>query len=152
MVEFVALLSVCFFVLQYQEKHCIPKTLTSTIVTTSSQSPLGTLINAAEPCSLPKGCPAFYFCHRRHVIKLKLVPLKHQVYSQTVLGNSGSKLIDRPSHLNHCHTCRILQHKILFPNFIHINSIIIIHMHYSFNPLSLKSDQHQISPCNINAL
>ena len=114
----------------------------------SSRSPLSTPINAAEPCSLPKGCPPFYFCHRRNVIKLKLVDLEHQVYLHTVLSNSGSKLTDRPSYLNH--TCRILQPKILFPNFIH--NFIIYNSHYSFNPLSLKSDKHQISPCNINVL
>ena len=122
-VEFVALL--WYFVSQYQEKHCIPKTPTSTIVINSSRSPLSTPINAAEPCSLPKGCPPFYFCHRRNVIKLKLVDLEHQVYLHTVLCNSGSKLTDRPSYLNH--TCRILQPKILFPNFMH-NFIIIIHI------------------------
>ena len=111
--------------LQYQEKHCIPKTPTSTIVITSSRSPLSTLINAAEPCSLPKGCLPFYFYHRRNVIKLKLVSLEQQVYLHTVLSSSGSKLTDRPSYLNH--TCRILQPKILFPNFMH-NFIIIIHI------------------------
>ena len=104
-VEFVALL--WYFVSQYRERHCLLKTPTSTIVTTSSRSPLGTLINAAEPCSLPKGWPGFYFCHRRNVIKLKFVSLEHQVYLHTVLSNSGSKLTDRPSYLNH--TCRILQ-------------------------------------------
>ena len=122
-VEFVALL--WYFVSQYQEKHCIPKTRTSTKVTTSSWSPLSTPINATEPCSQPKGCLPFYFCHRRNIIKLKLVSLKHQVYLHTVLSNSGSKLTDRPSYLNH--TCRILQTKNLFPNFIH-NFIIIIHV------------------------
>ena len=122
-VEFVALL--WYFVSQYQEKHCIPKTPTSTIVINSSRSPLSTPINAAEPCSLPKGCLPFYFCHRRNVIKLKLVYVEHQVYLHTVLCNSGSKLTDRPSYLNH--TCRILQPKILFPNFMH-NFIIIIHI------------------------
>ena len=91
----------------------------------SSRSPLSTPINAAEPCSLPKGCPPFYFCHRRNVIKLKLVDLEQQVYLHTVLSNCGSKLTDRPSYLNH--TCRILQPKILFPNFMH-NFIIIIHI------------------------
>ena len=114
-----------YFVSQYQEKHCIPKTPTSTIVINSSRSPLSTPINAAEPCSLPKGCPPFYFCHRRNVIKLKLVDLEHQVYLHTVLSNCGSKLTDRPSYLNH--TCRILQPKILFPNFMY-NFIIIIHI------------------------
>ena len=29
--------------------------------------------------------------------------------------------------------------------------ISLLHKGYSFNPLSPKSDQHQISPCNINA-
>ena len=91
----------------------------------SSRSPLSTPINATEPCSLPKGCPPFYFCHRRNVIKLKLVSLEHQLYLHTVLSNSGNKLTDTPSYLYH--TCRILQPKILFPNFIH-NLIIIIHI------------------------
>ena len=122
-VEFVAFL--WYFVSQYQQKHCIPKTPTSTTVITSSQSPLSTPISAAEPCSLPKGCLPFYFCHRRNVIKLKLGSLEHQVYLHTVLSNSGSKLTDRPSYLNH--TCRILQPKILFPDFMH-NFIIITHI------------------------
>ena len=58
------------------------------------------------------------------LLKLKLVDLEHQVYLHTVLSNCGSKLTDRPCYLNH--TCRILQPKILLPNFMY-NFIIIIH-------------------------
>ena len=85
--------AVLIFSSQYQEKNCISKTPTSTMVTTSSQSPLGTPINTVELCSVPKGFTAFYFCHRRNVIKLKLVnSMEHRVYLHTVLSKSGSKL------------------------------------------------------------
>ena len=67
---------------------------------------------------------------------------------------------------NVCHHCRIIyvpdhchyigekySKQLVWPTgYWLLPQISLLCKGYSFNPLSPKSDQHQISPCNINAL